>query len=314
MIRNKFASVFFYKMSHVVTADAITSAVMKLIEHLPFLDFLLSKCDAYLFGGFLRWVAEFIGDNRRDPTKEELYEYLKTGDVDIKVRRGYFDGEITRFSIRDFFDLIPEINGYIEFAGNDYSSYVIDSYTIKEFSPKDSLYYGQYFVWIPVSEDQFIRYEIIYLAEAAVSYIYEDFSVNVMRFWYSDVKSFLDTTKEVLDDIANRNLRPCFMYSHGMHNLKRIYRMVKLWKRGYCPSNKGEFGEVIKSTIEGLVKGETTEFNTHICVSDLNKPSMIDGKRDKIRVTKHKYENMTLERFKNDPIVKEICKYVGIEI
>lgn len=304
----------------------VKECVQQLSYELPLLHFIVRQNRGMIFGGFLRFVTRFIIENARNPTIKDIYTYLidDNGDIDIKIR---YNPKRNQQKFANIFKRIQKLKGYIEFVGNDYKSYDISMYNNKDaikITTDMSIKFGCYLIWIPIKKS-FIRYELLYLKAAGVGYT-EDYSVNQIEFGYQNDKRENDKRdqtklhsyisighKDTLQDIRNRNLRPIFSTDLGLTGLKKLYRMIKLWNRGYRPKNVQGLRVVIQRVLSSI---DTTRnrYGTFICKSDTRKPSIIDRNHHLIRFSKMKYEQITHDMFENDPVVMYIYNYVGLPL
>ena len=164
-----------------VTEDLIKEVTIDLIRELPFLEYIVRECGGRIYGGFMRWIVEFICEHDRKPTVTDAYKYLKNGDVDIAIRRHIKN-------LRTFLQRVAEQKGYIEFSCSHYSGKVEDIRPEK-ISPDMGFYRGGYLIWIPIDnnkdeDSRFIRYEILLEDAPGAFQDTDDFTVNMITFGY----------------------------------------------------------------------------------------------------------------------------------
>jgi len=303
-----------------VTRESVLKATTSLIQAIPLIDFIVTKGNGYIYGGFLRWVVQHMTENGNVPTVKDMYENLKNGsDIDISIK----SDRRRNTTFKEILVRVVEEGGYIELSTRLYDSSKKYNINPREIDIYMGLYYGCYLIWLPIPDekDSFMRLEILF--EERNSELRDvDYCVNNMKFGYNiNEKIYWINPKtgfdKIIEFIHNKIFTMGFYWNEGisdqeiMRCLKRIYRVKKLWKRGYRPAMITVFTECINSI---LVRAKNcNEPGSYICIDDISIPSVMED-NTMLHSTTHDYARMDFKLFMQDDYMQKICINLGIDL
>lgn len=291
----------------------VENAIQMAVDTLPCLQEMMQDpyiYRGYVYGGFPRYIAECVLSGKFP----DVREYLKNGDVDIKIKSYNVYRVITRIR-----DIVYKAGGSIEYLGTDYE---MDACGVtfgecKEPARDGCCYYGVYGIWFPW-RDLIIRYDLFISKSAAVGYDL-DYSVNDLSLHWcygSEKKPFptvlaslaYEELDKVLNDIKNKTIvskRGDWMDYLGV---KKIWRISKLWKRGFrVPDSEKEDIKYKISRAEQYIREEKEL--PFIPDGFFDRPSVVRKNNTEIPITKHKFIKLTVEKWEED--LAEIFKEIG---
>ena len=244
-----------------------------------------SMVGTYIFGGFLRWLAETNGKGR-------LEDFVRMGgDIDV-----HCDDKSA------FIKLMQNVmvqKGYVEFFGNQYgvsqnddspSKYSFSESKIDELNDFSDFPDGNYGIYVPFGE-QWIKYDVTFVRTYRHGTL--DFTVNGLTYPVNDFKKL----QFALSDIKKRRIQP---YDTTL-SAKYIYRAKKLTDKGYKFDNDITLPVIVK-----CMRAEN-HVESSIFVGNTSVPSIIDGNHNVIRLTGHKHESITWESLMLDDTMKKMC-------
>lgn len=290
-------------------------AIQQAIDLLPDLRYLIDNCHIIVYGGFIRWIVEWkLKNKEKDISLEDIVEYLENGDVDFRIR-----------SYRQIYDHVTKIQKYVtshgarmEYVGCGYVGVGCDNETLAKETQIMPLgckkvYRGTYMIWYPnpLDTSRWIRYELTIFKTSTACY-YDDFSVNQLTH-----NSFKLGDTRKINDIEQKNLDMIIGYACSSNLLKKIWRLRKMWNKGYRPltsetkSNILRNMEILEEEVKEYREEEDTEILAYILEDEnsVKQPSVLNGESTTIYPTKHKYKKITIEDVKNDSLLKEIIDY-----
>lgn len=277
--------------------EAYAETIKMFIDELPFIkSYLFSQSyqKSLLFGGFLRWIVEETFSESA-PTMDT---FLKAStDVDIRVN----DSK----SLCNFLVEVVDAKGYIEYGGFDnyraseVKQIHIDPIDITFLKNSEPLRTGNYLVYVPY-ESKWIKYDISYNPSSDRSYPI-DFTVNQLVY-----PSPKDANYEsAFVDIKRKRIQ----FMKPSSDPKTLFRMRKLWKRGYRFDNYSFVNRLYKRSF-GEKKGNVTQISFG---DNTLEPSIMDGNHHLIRTTDHEVIVITSKLLAADPIIQEIMSIASLE-
>lgn len=311
-----------------------TEIAKELFDSIPLTKFILDKYQySWVYGGFMRWLVTYIEDNQEAPSVEETEKELTRRDMDIRIRSNSDTQKFhTRKIVKEIYDKVMELNGYIEFMGHAYKEsfrfehtkpidlskeyvHVSDRNVYLSGLPNKNNYFGNYSIWLPTSEEGvYTHYDVSIFNEAGIGYM-SDFTVNNIQ--YNPRKGMVynehETIEVVLPDIRNRVMDSCYL------DAKKIYRGQKLWKQGYSFSTEltqkhivvGKeylisIGTEICSKILQYKNRDWEPF--YIYENNTRTPSVLDKVDNIIPNTQHQPTKITKEIFLGNKFIQYVLK------
>ena len=229
-------------------------AFCELIFSLPLLNRILPVYSFKIYGGVPRFFYTYTFTEGKTPKLEDLLEYLKTADVDFKIR------DSNPKKVHKFIsELVTELQGTMEYCGNDYEADHSKEMDIT-IMPEKVQQKGLYNIWI-----QDIKFQLTISNAAAISF-YDDYTVNCLQVFlgqrnnfyvyhnYDGVIKHLIKKKllQVFDDYLEKSHSPDEDEYHRHPLIQKVYRAKKMVLRGYTFEKPDEFRKLLTRVEEYL--------------------------------------------------------------
>ena len=258
-----------------------------------------SRLYKYVFGGILRFIAEFTKHNMSPVTMEDVLTYLAYKDIDIMIYCSKKAESFKRF--KELIDTLFKHDATIEYHGRDYGSKPPSEFE-EDVDEPHLIKYGLYRAYIPI-HNKLIRYDILFVGSKSE----ERFnSVSIDKLTYP----FNDSNPGLLDIFTKKLTVPII----PVFNYKGILKTVDYLDRGYefkTTEDKKLFVNMFKTYMD-IVQFNGPP-NEYICTGDITKPSQ-PKKLNKIMLTKHQYDKVTKKLILDDPKYHDMLKKMDITV
>ncbi len=276
----------------------------KAFSFIPAVGYLIDNVGIVAFGSFVRYFAT---QKENEITKEKVEKFIKKSDIDMYVNLSINHDSLTRF--RQICKHIFDLGGHIEFTNSKYPNLTsVDSSGELE-SPRSDydpavasiIRYGCYCCWLPHSTIGFVKVDL--LVKTPTSRIRADYTVNALEYGKN-----IEVPEEYVNDLCDKIIRPISPFRHlkTYDVVKKLYRMVKIWKKKYRPETTPESIQAFKEAFEYI-----EDFEGEVKFYKATKPSY-DDHQPIIRTSKANYTIVTMQQFHDDPTIQEIKMWLKI--
>lgn len=280
------------------------------LECLPILKGIVDWYHCQVYGSFARYMFEC-----KEVGPDQVDEFVSHSDIDVKVciKQRYKQSNM----FAKLFKYIHEQGAVVEFTGKIYPIYSEgDEVKLDTEQPKFQTgywNYGNYFVWIPYKYG-YVKIDLCIYTHSVSPNEYYDFTVN--NFLFSRTTGKVDEFKycyrlekshiSTMDDLDSRSIMPLYYKNGTQYSLaKRLFRMTKLWKKGYRIRTE-EAKQAIRFMYEEgrKYKGPIYFYkNIHSCPS---LPTIKESELREIYATKYEKNIITVQEIEEMPEIKEI--------
>ena len=117
-----------------------------LIAQIPLVKFLINEANFSMYGSFMRFFAEYCFEHEHLPPFKKILQFLQLHDIDFE-NRGY------ESKIDEIVNAVRVLGGAVEYAGNEYGSFVkFSNDDESDDEGKFSRYRNGHFkIWIPMN-------------------------------------------------------------------------------------------------------------------------------------------------------------------
>lgn len=266
----------------------------KAFSTIPNVAYLIDNVGVVAFGSFVRYFATQKED---EITKEKVEKFIKKSDIDMYINLSINHDSLLR--MRQICKHIFDLGGHIEFTNSIYPD-LVESTPDSPRSDYDPavasiIRYGCYCCWIPHPELKFIKIDL--LVKTPTSKIRSDYTVNALEYGVD-----VQIPEEYVSDLCDKVIRPISPFRHlkKYDIVKKLYRMIKIWKKKYRPETTPQSIQEFKEAFEHI-----EDFDGEIKFYKANGPSYDDHKHV-IRTSKTNYTVVTMQQFHSDPTIQEI--------
>lgn len=341
--------------------------ILETLKSFPCIEYIMKECWGTVYGGVIREIIyHTIKYNELDPLKKyqslksyvyyKIQDYLvKGGDIDISLRNCFKQALVYMKKILTY---LLKNGAYIEYNGNFYSltGAMSEPLPDMEISKEGKGFrYGNYIAWMAIDtgcEEEWVRYDIT-LHETSQLGFFDDYTVNMInirRLYEYDLDHvnkpvkycmFMNNDaapafKDVLEDIREKNMRICC--DVWPNTFKVLYRMKKMWKKGYLPVDIPSYIKSLKllikyKDIDDLFNKEKLNYKlfqflemekvddddyldvgdhvrAYSCDDKMSMPSRLEDDQSIIRPTKYEYKEVKFRDFIDDKVINDIIDYI----